>query len=347
MYDAADRLANKLRQKLTIIQPFLDDESVTDIMLNPDCRIWIDRLTEGITETDIYIEPSQAMLIIGGVADFNGKIVNADNSILHGILPDGERFEAVIPPSTPDVPVWTIRCPRSASFKLEDYVSTGRMPEYVAGYIRKAITYKKNIIISGGTGSGKTTLTNAILSELNITSPDDRILVLEDTREINIDMKNKVFYTSTEKQNMTKLLAACLRSRPDRIILGEIRGAEALDLLKSWNTGHPGGISTVHANSALSALARFETLILEANGNLNINFIRSLIADAVDCVIQIQREKKTGPRLSEIIEVKSIDVHGNYVTQPVYSIHDTKNNSATEEMIFSKYYKSIKEQMGL
>ena len=318
MYEA-DRLANKLRQKLEIIQPFLDDESVTDIMLNPDGKIWIDRLTEGITETDVAIEPSQAMLIIGAVADFNGKTANADNSILHGVLPDGERFEAVIPPSTPDFPTWTIRCPRSASFLLSDYVATGRMPEYVADYIRKAVAQKKNIIVSGGTGSGKTTLTNAILSELNLSSPDERILVMEDTREINIDMKDKVFFTANEKQTMTNLLAASLRYRPDRIILGEIRGAEALDLLKSWNTGHPGGISTVHANSAHSALARFETLLLEANGNLNINFIRSLVGDAVDCVIHIQREKKFGPQLSEVIEVKTIDNHGNYVTETVYS----------------------------
>ncbi len=147
MYDA-DRLANKLRQKLAIIKPFLDDEAVTDIMLNPDKRIWIDRLTEGITKTDVVIEPSQAMLIIGAVADFNGKTVNADNSILHGVLPDKQRFEALIPPSTPDVPVWTIRCPRSATFTLEDYVTTGRMPLECAEYIKKAVMNKKNIIIS-------------------------------------------------------------------------------------------------------------------------------------------------------------------------------------------------------
>ena len=212
-------------------------------------------------------------------------------------------------------PVFTIRCPRSVTFELDDYVSEKRMTAKMADMLRNAISGRKNVIVSGGTGSGKTTLTNAMLKELSTICPDDRIVVMEDTREINVTSHNTVFELATEKVTMCDLLAANLRMRPDRIILGEIRGPEALDLLKSWNTGHPGGISTVHANTALSALARFETLILEANGNLNISFIRSLVADAVDIVVHIQRHKRKGPILSEILAVTGLDLDGRYITK--------------------------------
>ena len=321
-----ERIAEKIRREFAPIAAYLDDPAVVEVMLNADGSIWIDSLKEGMKITDTKIARDRALLLMGSIARLNSKSITEKEPLLKATMPDGQRFQGMIEPVV-SAPVFAIRCNRARNISLEDYVPL-RMSGQMADLLRSALVEKKNIIVSGGTGSGKTTLTAALLKELAVLCPEDRIAIMEDTREINIDAKNVVFELANDDVSMCDLLAANLRMRPDRIILGETRGAEALDLLKSWNTGHPGGVCTLHANSAMSALARFETLILEAQ-NLSISYIRSLISDAVNLIVHIQRDRKLGgPIVQEIIEVNGIDLEGNYKTKVLMSHTQNKGGVA-------------------
>ena len=313
-----ERIAAKINRESEIIRPFLDDPTVVEIMLNEDKSIWIDRLQHGMTKTGAVFDRDQAMLLIGSIARYNDRSVNEMQPLLKAAMPGGQRFQAAVEPVV-SAPIFSIRCNRACSFRLDDYIPQ-RMTSEMGKYLKDALAAKKNILVSGGTGSGKTTLTTALLMELFDVAPDDRIVVMEDTREIALASANVVYLKSSDEVTMCDLLAAVLRLRPDRIIVGEIRGKEALDLLKAWNTGHPGGVCTLHANSAISALSRFESLILEAQ-NLSIPFIRSLISDAVDIIVQIQRDKKLGPIVSQIISVNGMTLDGQYRLDEIASFH--------------------------
>lgn len=306
-----ERIAAKIGREAEKIKPFLDDPSVVEVMLNADKSVWIDRLQHGLTKTDVTFDRDQAMLLIGSIARYNDTAINEAQPLLKASMPGGQRFQAAIEPVV-SAPIFSIRCNRACSFRLDDYIPA-RMTKEMGKILRDALSTKKNILVSGGTGSGKTTLTTALLQELSDVAPDDRIVVMEDTREITLSSANVVYLKSSEEVTMCDLLAAVLRLRPDRIIVGEVRGKEALDLLKAWNTGHPGGVCTLHANSTTSALARFESLILEAQ-NLNIPFIRSLVSDAVDIIVHIQRNKKIGPVVTQIVGVNGMTLDGQYMT---------------------------------
>ena len=304
-----DRIAAKITREAEKIQPYLDDPTVVEVMLNPDKTVWIDRLQYGQIKTDTTFDRDQAMLLIGSIARYNDTSVNEANPLLKATMPGGQRFQGVIEPVA-SAPTFSIRCNRACTFRLDDYIPA-RMTKEMGKLLKEALASRKNILVSGGTGSGKTTLTTALLQELSDVAPDDRLIVMEDTSEITLSSANVLYLKSTDKVTMCDLLAAVLRLRPDRIIVGEIRGKEALDLLKAWNTGHPGGVCTLHANSAQSALSRFESLILEAQ-NLSIPFIRSLVSDAVDIIVHIQRDKMIGPIVSQIVGVNGMTLDGQY-----------------------------------
>ena len=304
-----DRIAAKISRESEKIQQFLDDPSVVEIMLNADKSVRIDRLQHGKTKTGVTFDREQAMLLIGSIARYNDTSVNEAQPLLKASMPGGQRFQAMIEPVV-SAPIFSIRCNRTCSFRLYDYIPT-RMTKEMGKILREALMTKKNILVSGGTCSGKTTLTTALLQELSDVAPDDRLVVMEDTSEIKLSLDDVNYLKTTEVATMCDLLAGSLRLRPDRISVGEIRGKEALDLLKAWNTGHPGGVCTLHANSAQSALSRFESLILEAQ-NLSIPFIRSLVSDAVDIIVHIQRDKKLGPIVSQIIGVNGMTLDGQY-----------------------------------
>lgn len=318
------RIADKIRREAALINPFLDDENVVEVMLNADGSIWTDRMQKGQEKTDVVFPREQALLFMGSVAIYNDTSINASSPLLKASLPWGQRFEGIIEPVVTG-PTFAIRCNRACTFSLDDYVPK-RMTHEMAETLRAALKGHKNILVSGGTGSGKTTLTTALLQELSELCPDDRLVVMEDTREITLKSRNVVYLKTSDEAHVTMcdLLASTLRLRPDRIIVGELRGKEALDLLKAWNTGHPGGVCTLHANSAESALARFESLILEAQ-NLSIPYIRSLVADAVDVIVHIQRDKKMGPVVSEIVKVNGMNLNGEY------KLEELINNSPKEE----------------
>lgn len=309
------RNMEKLRHELgSIICNALDDKEVIEIMVNPDGHIWIDRLSYGMENTGKKISPERLLAALGTIAAMLRTELNKNSPILEGELPlDGSRVEGVIPPVVKSASM-SIRKHSSAVFPIERYIEEGRISKTGWGFLRDAIETRKNILIAGGTGSGKTTFVNAILDALAQLREDDRVLILEDTVELQCKMPNVFEMRTDAKSNTTmqKLVKASLRLRPDRIIVGEVRGGEALDLLKSWSTGHPGGICTVHANSARSSLIRMEQLISEVSKTP----MKDLIGEALDVVVFLKRVAQIGPIVAEIVEVSGVQ-DGEYVCKSI------------------------------
>jgi len=291
------RLHSKITRELgREVMTALQDDTVIEVMLNTDGRLWCDRLGEGMSCIGEMSMPN-ALALLGTIADGLGTVITKQSPILEGELPlDGSRFEGLIPPVVAR-PTFTIRKKALLIYTLDDYVQQGIMNAKQKAQVQEAITARCNILVVGGTGSGKTTLTNAIIAEMVALTPEDRLVIMEDTAEIQCKADNAVILRTSIDISMQQLLRATMRLRPDRIIVGEVRGAEALALLKSWNTGHPGGIATLHANSADSGLVRLEQLIAESGIQAD---MKALIDEAVDLVIFI--EKQGGKRV--IKEIK-------------------------------------------
>lgn len=283
------------------IAAWLDDPAVVEVMLNPDGRLWLDRLGEGVSETGQVLSAADGDRIIRLVAHHVGVEVHAGAPRVSAELPEGgERFEGLLPPVVAG-PAFAIRKPAVAVFTLNDYVAGGIMLPVQAETLRHGVETRANILVAGGTGSGKTTLVNALLAEVAKTS--DRIVLIEDMRELQCASPNLVaMRTKDGVASLSDLVRSSLRLRPDRIPIGEVRGAEALDLLKAWGTGHPGGIGTIHAGTALGALRRMEQLIQEAV----VTVPRALLAETIDMVAVLARDAR-GRRLIELARVEGLD----------------------------------------
>lgn len=296
--EPALRLVEKIRRVLgNSICRYLEEPGLVEIMLNADGALWIDRLVTGM-ECIGTMQPSQAESVICSVAAYHKEIVTREKPIFEGELPlNGERFEALIPPVV-SAPVFTIRLKASKVFTLAEYVEAGIMTEHQKSVIESAVLDRQNILVVGGTGTGKTTLTNAIIEAIERLTPEHRLIIIEDTAEIQCSAKNANLLHSTDTVDMLRLLKATMRLRPDRILVGEVRGPEALALLKAWNTGHPGGAATVHANGARAGLIRLEQLIAETSTNP----MQKLIAEAVDLIVSISKTPD-GRRIDEILSV--------------------------------------------
>lgn len=276
----------------------LNDHNVVEVMLNDDSTLWVDRLGAGMEKIG-SIDAIQSMSIISTVAAMLDTTVTEDKPILECELPyDGSRFEALIPPLVAR-PTFALRKKALLVFNLEDYVSKGIMNIHQKEVIEKAVLNRKNILVAGGTGTGKTTLANAVLDCVARLDGDHRVVIIEDTKELQCNAPNAVFLRSSDNVDMTRLLRATMRLRPDRIVVGEVRDGSALALLKAWNTGHPGGIGTVHANDCAAALIRVGQLIQETG----VPAAPDLIAEAVNIVISIKRTA-TGRVIEEVAEVK-------------------------------------------
>jgi len=283
----------------------LADPAVIEVMVNPDGTLRLDRLGEGRINTGARILPAEAERIIRLVASHVRAEVHADNPIVSAELPSGERFEGLLPPVSL-APCFAIRKPAAKVYTLADYVADQIITPIEAEGLRKAIRDRRNILVAGGTSSGKTTLANALLAEVG--QWDERVILIEDTRELQCAAKDCVsLRTRRDIVSLADLVRSTLRLRPDRIIVGEVRGAEALDMLKAWNTGHPGGIATVHANSARSALYRIEQLCQEAV----VTVPRRLIAEAIDMIVFIAG-RGSSRRIDTIAEVTGLDSNGDY-----------------------------------
>ncbi|MFS0771223.1 P-type conjugative transfer ATPase TrbB [Sphingomonas sp. 1P08PE] len=288
----------------------LADPLVAEVMVNPDGALRLDRLGEGRSDVLVRLDPAQVERIIRLVASHARLEVHPGAPIVSAELPPhgdgaGERFEALLPPVSTG-PCFSIRKPATRLYTLADYVTDGIMPACVADELRRAVADRRNILVAGGTSSGKTTLANALLAEM--ASRDERVLLIEDTRELRSPAADTVaLRTRTGSVTMADLVRSTLRLRPDRIIVGEVRGPEALDMVKAWNTGHPGGIATVHANGALAALHRLEQLIQEAV----VTVPRRLIADAIDIIVFIAG-RGTSRRIETLARVGGLGSDGDY-----------------------------------
>jgi type IV secretion system protein TrbB len=283
-----------------LIADALAAPDVVEVMANPDGGLWVDRVGVGRQSVG-NIDPSATETVVRLLATHMGETVSSDRPAVSGTLPTtGERFQGLLPPLVA-APAFTIRKRSSVIYTLDDYVQGGILSAAGRDVIRQAVAERKNILVAGGTGSGKTTFVNAILSEPAFST--ERVVLIEDTRELQCSSADRVelLTKNTEPRvTMTDLLRYTLRLRPDRIIIGEVRGPEALAMLKAWNTGHPGGVTTVHANSAADALRRIEDLVGEASQTIP----RRSIAAAVNYVVFIERmAMHPGRHVSAIAEV--------------------------------------------
>jgi len=304
-----ERLIKKIKIELgPLCLKALENPNVIEIMLNSNGTLWIEELGKPIIQVG-SMQESKVKALLGTIASYLNTTITSANPILECELPiDGSRFEGLLPPIV-NKPTFTIRKKASQIFTLEEYYQQKILSKEQYSQIKKSIynpkdseQSKKNILIVGGTGSGKTTLANAIIDGIVQQTPNDRVVIIEDTAEIQCAAKNAVILRTSDKVNMLTLLRATMRLRPDRILVGEVRGAEALDLIKSWNTGHSGGVATIHANSARAGLTRLELLISEATQAP----MQTLISEAINIVIFITKTKD-GRTVKEIIEVTGYD----------------------------------------
>lgn len=309
--ETGTRGARMLRTALgPAISGWLDDRAVIEVMLNPDGRLWVDRMSVGIADAGERLSTADGERIVRLVAHHVGVEVHAGAPRVSAELPEGgERFEGLLPPVVA-APTFAIRKPAVAVFTLDDYATADIITAAEAKALATAVADHRNILVAGGTGTGKTTLVNALLAEVARTT--DRVVLIEDTRELQCTAPNLVVMrTKDGVASLQDLVRSALRLRPDRIPIGEVRGPEALDLLKAWGTGHPGGIGTIHAGSALGALRRMEQLIQEAV----VTVPRALIAETIDVVAVLVRDGH-GRRLAELARIDGLDAAGDYRITP-------------------------------
>lgn len=299
------RLYEKLHHDLgEDILAFLKDSDVNEIMLNPDGTLWIDRSSAG----QVYVSKmpkAQAFSIIHAVAGIHNFVVNQHSPLLEAELPHfqemkHERFTGQLPPIAL-APCFTIRKKSEVVYTLDDYIASDRLTENQAEILRNLTSSRKNILVCGGPGSGKTTVTNALIVEAVKVDQNQRFLILEDLPELQCTAANKVSFLTSNNVSMTGLLKAAMRMRPDRILIGEVRGGEALDMLKAWNTGCPGGICTVHANGAEEAIQRILDLAMEAG--LSVPLV-SLLLHTVDAVVSVIRHGSKKGFIEAIVKLK-------------------------------------------
>jgi type IV secretion system protein VirB11 len=290
-----------------------NDQKTCELMLNPDGNLWVERF--GSTpEIIAQIAPYNALCAMRAVAHCLGKELTVEHPLLEGEFPlDGSRFAGQIPPIVSS-PTFSIRKPASAVFTLAQYVESGIMSEIQKEVICSMVENHQNILVIGGTSSGKTTLTNAIIHQIVAYNPNERIIIIEDTGEIQCTAVNAIkFHTSVEADvTMTHLLKTSLRMRPDRILVGEVRDHAALDLLDAWNTGHEGGVATLHANDAFSGLARVRSLV--SRNPYAPKDIDEVIGNVIHCIIHIAKTSE-GRRVKDILGVSG-HVGGKYITNP-------------------------------
>ena len=304
------------------IEPLLLDESVSEIMGNPDATWWYER--DGIIRREKAVQFDAGRLRTGleVIANHLGKRLDEDNPVLHAQLPDGSRLAAVIPPVVRPAPALTIRKFTSKRYTVDDLIDRGTLTRELADYLGEQISNGKTLLISGGTGTGKTTLLNILAQAI---PEEERIVVIEDTSELRIQKPNVLAVecqTDTFKARISfdDLLKSALRWRPDRIILGEVRGIEARTLLDSFNTGHAGSLTTIHANSAEKALHRFANLVMRNHAQTTFSDVEAEIGESVDLVVHIER-RPGGRTIREVLRMIGYDRNTRqFLTEPVFEV---------------------------
>lgn len=336
------------RRRLDIIQPLLDDDAVTEIMINGSHNIFIER--EGrIYKTDLEFDQEEKLYnIIQSIVSKVNRTVNESSPIVDARLKDGSRISIVLPPAALNGPVLTIRKFPQRPLKMEDLIKLETLSDEAASFLNTLVRARYNIFICGGTGSGKTTFLNALS---NYIPCDERIITIEDSAELQISSIKNLVRLETRNPNtegkgeisIRDLIRTSLRMRPDRIIVGEVRGAEALDMLQAMNTGHDGSLSTGHANSSRDMLSRLETMVL-IGALLPLDAIRQQIASALDIIIQIGRLRDMSRKILEISEVVGYR-KGEIVLNPLFVFQEKDSTENDDNDFFmstgaSSYFKS-------
>ena len=293
------------------IDPLLEDDSVTEVMVNGPRQVYVER--EGkVTLTDArFLDDGHVMKTINKIIEPLGRKVNRQRPMVDARLPDGSRVNAVIPPCAIDGPSITIRKFSKDRFTVDDLIRFGTMTQEIADFLRACVVSRLNVIISGGTGSGKTTLLNVLSGFI----PDDeRIVTIEDAAELQLHQSHVVRLETTQAEPdgtgrvaIRDLVINSLRMRPERIIVGECRGGEALDMLQAMNTGHDGSLTTAHANSPRDTLSRLETLVLMAGMDLPLSVVRRQIVSAIDLVVQQARLRDGSRKITHVTEVQGLE----------------------------------------
>lgn len=315
LIDMADRLEEMLGRYLgPSILRALEDPDVTEVYVNPqDHAVRYDTRSRGKVESGEFIDPHRVEMFLNAVATRMGMTLSASNPRLEAELPPrvfgGARLQGFVPPVTCG-PAFNIRRPAATVFTLDDYLTAGTVTDDQRIVLRAVITERKNILIVGGTNTGKTTFANALLHEIATQFPTERVVILEDTVELQCSATDQLALRSSADVSLAELLRSALRTSPNRIIVGEVRGAEALDLLDAWATGHPGGVATLHASSAGGALARLDRLAQRAN----VPPQSYLVAEAVHVVVVIEGGHDRR-RVTEVARVRGFDRDGHFVLQ--------------------------------
>jgi type IV secretion system protein VirB11 len=312
MTPQAQRLADLLKSAMRTIAPLVEDPEVLHLSVSHTGQMWAERFGTGAEDTGIMVPQTETEAVIRLVASYCGAVVTRESPRLAAILPSGERFQAFVPPVV-RAPAFELRKRPTRIFTLGQYVATGIMTEVQAEVIRRAIRERKNIAVAGGTSSGKTTLLNACLYELK--DAQDHVITLEDVPELQIAAPHYLaLFTVPGQITLTDLVADCLRCNPTRVIVGEVRGAEALDVLDVWNTGHPGGMMSLHANRGM-ALERLESLVRRAPLRVPLPHeeIKRLIAEAIDVLVDIERAPGApGRRVTAVTACHGLQSNNSY-----------------------------------
>jgi pilus assembly protein CpaF len=306
---------------------FLKDDSVSEIMINGPDTIFIERGGK-VFKTDAKFEDANSLMAaVRNIAQFVGRPIDDERPFLDARLPDGSRIHAVVPPVARNGTTVAIRKFSKTKLSLKDLIGKGALTTDAARFLDVCLYLKKNIIVSGGTGSGKTTLLGILASRC---APDQRIVVLEDSAELKVHNEHVVFFEARPADEYGKgqvtlrdLVKSSLRLRPDRVIVGEVRSGEALDLISSMNTGHSGSMGTVHSNNPKECLTRLETLALMTDAEVPVQAIRAQVAAAINIMVQLSRLSDGSRKITHISEGLGMDLQGNYITNDVYLFEQT------------------------
>ena len=317
---------NTLAYHFGPVASLFEDPEVSEILINGPKQIYCERggRLEACPEL-AFEDEMELMAACTNIAQYTGNVLSPSRPRIDGRLPDGARVHIVIPPLAPSVSL-AIRRFQTKHMEMDDLIEQGALSHGAAHFLKVAVAMKRSILVSGGTGSGKTTFLNALSG---FVPHQERIISIEDVRELQLQQTHVVRLQTRAPDAQGRgevsprdLLESCLRMRPDRILIGEVRGGEALDLLNALNSGHGGTMCSLHANSATHALSKLETLVLFAGEELPQRAIRSQIANAVDMVVQMSRLRDGSRRLVEIVELdSSLDAAGNYQTTPLFQLY--------------------------
>ncbi len=324
-----DKVFNSVK-RLDILQPLIENKEISEIMINGCDDVFIEK-NGRVIRLDVKFENKQILEnIVQKIVSTVNREVNEKTPIVDARLKDGSRVNVVLPPIALNGPIVTIRKFPDTPFTIEKMIEIGSITQEVADFLHKLVIAKYNIFISGGTGSGKTTFLNALS---NYIPKDERIITIEDSAELQIKNVENIVRLETRNKNtegtgeitIRDLIKSSLRMRPDRIVVGEVRGAEALDMLQAMNTGHDGSLSTGHANSAIDMLSRLETMVL-TGVDFPISAIRKQIASAIDIIVQIGRLRDKSRKVLEINEVLGIE-NGEIVLNPLYQLVEEEGST--------------------